>query len=181
MNRFVIAEPSKCIGCRTCEVACVLAHPVGENTTQTLSPDNFKPRLKLVSNARVTAPIQCRQCENAPCAAVCPTQALVRQSGIIHFLADRCIGCQTCAVACPFGAMEMVKVPVRPVGAHAAASAATVTRAQKCDVCIDRAEGPACIAVCPTAALSLIDDSSLEAMSEQRRMQALSGMPEIVF
>ena len=26
MNRFIIADASKCIGCRTCEVACVVSH-----------------------------------------------------------------------------------------------------------------------------------------------------------
>ncbi len=26
MNCFVIANPDKCIGCRTCMIACVVAH-----------------------------------------------------------------------------------------------------------------------------------------------------------
>lgn len=26
MNRFIIADAQKCIGCRTCEVACVVSH-----------------------------------------------------------------------------------------------------------------------------------------------------------
>ena len=63
MNRFVIAEPDKCIGCRTCEVACVLAHPTGAEND--LTPENFRPRLRLVKGLKLTAPVQCRQCENA--------------------------------------------------------------------------------------------------------------------
>ena len=70
MNRFVIAEPDKCIGCRTCEVACALAHPIGTGTGEALSPANFRPRLKLVKGLRgrgrdvsyLTPPAQIRTC-----------------------------------------------------------------------------------------------------------------------
>jgi electron transport protein HydN len=92
MNRFVIAEPNKCIGCRTCEVACALAHPLGDGTAQALSPANFKPRLRLVKNLKTTAPVQCRQCENAPCVNACPTKALVYRSGTVQLIESRCIG-----------------------------------------------------------------------------------------
>ncbi|RJX30237.1 MAG: 4Fe-4S dicluster domain-containing protein [Oxalobacter sp.] len=176
MNRFVIAEPSKCIGCRTCEVACVLAHPMIDGGLQNLSPENFKPRLKVVKSATVTAPVQCRQCENAPCVNSCPTEALVYSNGTVQLIAGRCIGCQTCVVACPFGAMEMVDVLVKQSELGSLAARRTVSQAHKCDMCIDRAEGPACIPVCPTNALILIEPSSLESVSEQRRQQALASM-----
>lgn len=175
MNRFVIAEPSKCIGCRTCEVACALAHPFGDGTTQALSPANFQPRLKLVRNLRVTAPVQCRQCENAPCVNACPTKALVYRAGTVQLLEDRCIGCQTCVVACPFGVMSMVNAPVKTVQGPLTVRK-TVSLAHKCDLCIDRKDGPACIPVCPTNALFLVDPAGLEATSHQKREQTLSGM-----
>lgn len=97
MNRFVIAEPDKCIGCRTCEVACVLAHPTGAEND--LTPENFRPRLRLVKGLKLTAPVQCRQCENAPCVNVCPTNALVYSAdtvqliqGALYRLPDMCAG-----------------------------------------------------------------------------------------
>lgn len=176
MNRFVIAEPSKCIGCRTCEVACVLAHPIGESVMQALSPANFKPRLKLVKSLKVTAPVQCRQCQNAPCVNACPTGALVYQTGTVQLLAERCIGCQTCVIACPFGAMEMVSMPTQKVAGPVTARA-FVSVAHKCDLCIDVPGGPACIPVCPTKALFLIEPAGVEATSSQRREQALTAMP----
>lgn len=91
MNRFVIAEPDKCIGCRTCEVACVLAHPTGAEND--LTPENFRPRLRLVKGLKLTAPVQCRQCENAPCVNVCPTNALVYSADTVQLIRERCIGC----------------------------------------------------------------------------------------
>lgn len=54
----------------------------------------------------------CRQCEDAPCANVCPNGAISRDKGFVHVMQERCIGCKTCVVACPYGAMEVV---VRPV------------------------------------------------------------------
>lgn len=176
MNRFVIAEPSKCIGCRTCEVACALAHPIGDGTGQTLSPANFKPRLKLVKQLKVTAPVQCRHCENAPCVNSCPTGALVYRAGTVQLVAERCIGCQTCVIACPFGAMDMAVVEVKPVSGTLSARK-VVSQAHKCDLCIDVPGGPACIPVCPTKALFLIEPSGLEASSSQKREQTLAGMP----
>lgn len=176
MNRFVIAEPSKCIGCRTCEVACVLAHPRINGGGEGLSLENFKPRLKVVKSATVTAPVQCRQCENAPCVNSCPTEALVYSNGTVQLIAGRCIGCQTCVVACPFGAMEMVDVLVKQSELGSLAARRTVSQAHKCDMCVDRAEGPACIPACPTNALILIEPSALETVSEQRRQQALVSM-----
>ena len=175
MNRFVIAEPSKCIGCRTCEVACALAHPIGDGTAQALSPENFKPRLKLVKGLKVTAPVQCRHCENAPCVNACPTRALVYRAGTVQMLDERCIGCQTCVIACPFGAMEMIRVPVNQVQGPLTVRT-NVSRAHKCDLCIDHPSGPACIPVCPTKALFLIEPAGIEATSSQRREQSLIGM-----
>ena len=76
MNKMVIADPGKCIGCRTCEVACALAHSAPDALAK-LSPASFIPRLKVVKTAKVSTPVQCRQCDDAPCAAVCPTGTLV--------------------------------------------------------------------------------------------------------
>ena len=150
MNRFVIAEPNKCIGCRTCEVACALAHPLGDGTAQALSPANFKPRLRLVKNLKTTAPVQCRQCENAPCVNACPTKALVYRSGTVQLIESRCIGCQTCVLACPFGAMDVIQAPVAEQNLGSSSVRSTISVAHKCDLCIDVATGPACIPSCPT-------------------------------
>jgi len=75
MNDFVIADTGKCIGCRTCEIACVLAHQSSPDLAA-LTPENFTARLSLVQTARVTAPIQCHQCEDAPCVKACVRGAL---------------------------------------------------------------------------------------------------------
>jgi electron transport protein HydN len=167
MNRFVIAEPRKCIGCRTCEIACVLAHP-GAVERPTLTAANFAPRLRVVTGARVSTPVQCRQCEDAPCLNVCPNGAIVYRQNSVQVVEERCVGCKTCVMACPFGAMTVVSVPVQ----GGLFDHQMKAQAQKCDLCLGRGDGPACISVCPTKALHLVDDAALAASLRQRQDRA---------
>ena len=71
MNRFIIADASKCIGCRTCEVACVVSHQENQDCAA-LTPKTFLPRIHVIKGVNVSTATACRQCEDAPCANVCP-------------------------------------------------------------------------------------------------------------
>ena len=52
---------------------------------------------------RVYIPTICNQCEDAPCEKVCPSGATyTREDGIVMVDDDKCIGCSSCAVACPY-------------------------------------------------------------------------------
>ena len=46
MNRFIIADATKCIGCRTCEVACAVSHQENQDCAA-LSPDEFISRIRV--------------------------------------------------------------------------------------------------------------------------------------
>lgn len=167
MNRFVIADSRKCIGCHTCEVACAVSHQESQDCSA-LTPENFHPRLHVIKSGAVSTATMCRQCEDAPCANVCPNGAIRRDNGLVQVVQARCIGCKTCVVACPYGAMEVV---VR------AAAFADKAEAHKCDLCYQRAAGPACIEVCPTKAIVLVDPGRLERMSAEKRRRAALETP----
>jgi Fe-S-cluster-containing hydrogenase component 2 len=48
----------------------------------------------------------CRKCEDAPCIAVCPAEALEKDDeGIISRYTNLCISCKSCVTICPFGTM----------------------------------------------------------------------------
>jgi Fe-S-cluster-containing dehydrogenase component len=48
----------------------------------------------------------CRKCEDAPCIAVCPAEALEKdEEGIITRYTNLCISCKSCVTICPFGTM----------------------------------------------------------------------------
>ncbi|MCI5146736.1 MAG: hypothetical protein D3923_14730 [Candidatus Electrothrix sp. AR3] len=97
----------------------------------------------------------CRHCEDAPCMAACITGSLFRdKNGAVCCQEERCIGCWSCIMACPFG------VIVRDAKLHVAI---------KCDQCSGR-EIPACVAGCPTKALQLVEVDSL---AQERRLEIL--------
>lgn len=170
MNKLVIADPGKCIACRTCEVACVLGHSEPDALSK-LASDRFIPRLKLIRTSRVSTPVQCRQCEDAPCAKVCPTGALIHSQDSIQVIQIRCIGCKSCVMACPYGAMEIVAKEASAAEKQMHGGNPPV-EAFKCDLCVHLPKGPACIEVCPTKAISTIDAKVLEDRLKRRREQA---------
>ena len=142
MNQFILADPEKCIGCRTCEVACMMSHQ------SSATPVAFTSRIRVVKGVTFTTAVGCHQCEDAPCANVCPTGAIHRAAGAWLVEQARCIGCKSCMVACPFGAMQVRVVEDR-------------VQALKCDLCMHREGGPACVEACPTHALRCIDPARL--------------------
>lgn len=143
MNPFIVADSMKCIGCRTCEVACVVAHQE-QQACATVSREAFLPRIRVVKGDTLSTAVACHQCEDSPCGNVCPTGAISCKDGSICVDQTRCIGCKSCMLACPFGAMNVVVQQSR-------------VQAVKCDLCRHRAEGPACVAACPTQALACVD------------------------
>ena len=175
MNRFVIANPRRCIGCNTCMAACSSVHRAVGLQAQ--------PRLTVTRTLEVTAPVLCRHCEDAPCARVCPVDAIKLTGEQVELNEQKCIGCKMCAIACPFGAITPSGTPVSGVAGikvgHPTESAAldpllawsigVKTVAVKCDLCSFQEAGPECIRACPTNALHLFSDGALEDSSATKR------------
>ena len=91
MNRFVIADSTLCIGCHTCEAACSETHR--QHGLQSM------PRLKVMLNEKESAPQLCHQCEDAPCATVCPVNAINRVDGAVQLNESLCVSCKLCGIA----------------------------------------------------------------------------------
>jgi Fe-S-cluster-containing dehydrogenase component/formate-dependent nitrite reductase membrane component NrfD len=127
----------KCIGCHACTIACKAEHqiPVGVNRcwVKTVEKGTFP------DTRRFFFPVLCNQCDAAPCARICPTNALFKRAdGIVDLYGDSCIGCRACMVACPYDQLFI------DPGTHTA---------EKCNFCANRVENklqPACVSVCPT-------------------------------
>ncbi len=65
MNRFIMADSEKCIGCRTCEVACAVSHQ------EFVIANNFMPRIRVVKGflyhrGRVSSVRGCALCKCVP-------------------------------------------------------------------------------------------------------------------
>ena len=174
-SKFVVADPGLCIGCQTCMAGCVLKHSVPGDTP--------KPRLNLITTLSVSAPIVCHHCADAPCAAACPQGALYQDDGRVAIRQERCIGCRSCVLACPYGAVEIVtEQGAAPLGGLKLSTTPKATII-KCDLCVDREGGPACVAACPTGGLMLMDEDEIARRQQGKRKaaaaahEALSSVP----
>ena len=187
MKRGMVFDLKACIGCNACVVACKQENslPDGVFFTRTLSEDyGVYP-----ANKRVYIPTLCNHCEDAPCEKVCPTGATyTRDDGIVMVDDDLCIGCGTCAVACPYDQRTEIEAESLKAGLFGTGeltpfeeqgygrwTPGTVT---KCDFCSQRVDvglEPACVVTCPTDARIFGDlddpDSKVNTMIRERRGQ----------
>lgn len=148
MSKMIVCEPMECAGCRTCEMACSLAH--------------FGACSPLLSNIRVvewtriglTVPMTCLQCEDATCMKACKVGAIQRDSktGAMVVKDDVCVGCKMCILVCPVGGPAL---------------SPETRKMHKCDLC---GGDPACVKWCPTGALKFVD--VLDAPEDKRRNAA---------
>lgn len=160
---FVFADPNRCIGCKTCMVACIRSHAGSEVTGS---------RLQLVSTMKVSAPIGCHHCVDAPCVKSCPTGCLYSDDSRVGIREGKCIGCQNCVLVCPFGAISIrskQKIEVFKGLDFIVGNAPVVV---KCDLCAGRDRGPACVEACPTGGLYLADDEFLASETSLKQGKA---------
>src|SRR3954447_8091596 len=130
-------DPNRCIGCQACVQAC------GECETHKGTP---MIHLEYVNRQETiqTVPVVCMHCDSPTCAEVCPADAIKRTGdGVVQTARKpRCVACNNCVLACPFG------VPKMNVGPELM---------MKCDMCYDRTSAglrPMCATVCPSQALT---------------------------
>lgn len=155
MNKFVVADPNRCISCRTCMAACIMKHDVPKDVAEA--------RLNVVNTQRISTPVACHHCADAPCAAACPTGALYQDAAHnrVGVREENCIGCRSCVMACPYGAVDVVAKPAAVRMGDLLIGARTKASVIKCDLCVDRPGGPACVEACPTKGLRVVTEEEL--------------------
>ncbi|MDP7424980.1 MAG: 4Fe-4S dicluster domain-containing protein [Rhodospirillales bacterium] len=98
---------NRCVGCQTCTIACKHANDTvpGIQWRKVLDVESGKfPDVE-----RLFMVVGCQHCNEPPCVPVCPTGATKqREDGLVTMDYDRCIGCASCAVACPYQARTIV-------------------------------------------------------------------------
>lgn len=179
----ILFDSSRCTGCRGCQVACkcwndLPSEPTAENpydamdwdgkfthpadlngctrlimTFEDFEDQNSQKRVGWAFSRRA-----CQHCTNAGCVSVCPAGALFRDedTGMVTYDADKCIGCQRCATACPFDVPRYDSV---------------TGKINKCYGCVDRvASGmaPACVTTCQPGALQFGERDEMIALAQQR-------------
>ena len=166
MRLGLMIDLDMCVGCHACAVACKEWNTGA--TTGPLSdyqPYGAKPsgvwfnRIRhyevgeYPNNKTINFPMSCLHCKDAECVTVCPTGASWKrpEDGIVLVDQEKCMGCNLCAWACPYGAREYDYLD----GVM-----------KKCTLCIDRIYNehlaeedrvPACVRACPTGARAFGD------------------------
>lgn len=144
MKGMIVIKVDKCLGCKSCEMACAVEHSQSKDLYEAIH-ETPTPRARVSVNqgADFAVPLQCRHCEDAPCMEICPTKALDRadKDSPIVIDHDLCIGCKWCILACPFGVINLDD------------QNRVITKCDQCFERVERGEKPACVSACPTGAL----------------------------
>ncbi|MCP5155299.1 MAG: molybdopterin-dependent oxidoreductase [Ectothiorhodospiraceae bacterium] len=139
----LLIDLERCIGCKSCEVACKQEHGLG--------PGEYRNRVVWLADPERPGldflPVACQHCARPACLRACPVnpKAITKdaETGVVRVDEDRCTGCGECVVACPYGAMGYDSRDHHAV---------------KCDLCAERraaGRDTACASVCPGHAIQL--------------------------
>ena len=168
MEGNIFIDPERCLACKSCELACAVEHSQSKVLFQAIFEEpRPQPLVKVelvreapIALERLTSPLQCRHCEDAPCIAVCPTRALEKRGieGPVLVHEELCIGCKWCVLVCPFGVIGLRRDGKAII---------------KCDLCFEREGEPACVEACPTKALRF---TTVAEFSRERRRKALADL-----
>jgi molybdopterin-containing oxidoreductase family iron-sulfur binding subunit len=182
---------SRCVGCRRCVYGCVTENNQSrdpqvhwikvlrlskERGVDLEHAEQYYNPATVPQEGYFYMPVQCHQCENAPCTKVCPVQATWKETdGIVVVDYNWCIGCRYCMAACPYGARHFNwKKPGLPPGDvnpdthYYGNRPRPVGVVEKCTYCMQRTREldgkyPACVEVCPVGARkfgNLLDPTS---------------------
>lgn len=134
----VYANEKWCLGCHLCEYNCAFANSGEVNMVKALKGKKIFPRIHVDGDYSINFAVSCRHCQDPICVKSCISGALSIKDGVICIDHDKCVGCLTCILVCPYGAVAEGENGV----------------VQKCELCLENSCGePACVKGCPNNAI----------------------------
>ena len=172
----VLVDTTVCVGCRSCEWACKVAHgrptpPLATYEDRSVYKEQRRPKPDAVTVVNEYRPekgddppvyvkAQCMHCDHPSCVSACIVGAFSKEeNGSVVWDTNKCIGCRYCLVACPF------QVPSFEFGEALRPDIA------KCDFCNSRTKDgklPACVEICPVEALTYGPRTELIKVARER-------------
>lgn len=137
MKRVYVNE-KWCLACHLCEYYCTFANSGETNIVKALKNAKLQPRIRIEEKDNISFAVSCRHCEDALCAKSCIAGAISIVDGVVSVDKNKCVGCYTCIVSCPYGAIMPSEEGI----------------IRKCELCTQNAtEEPACVTACPNKAI----------------------------
>ena len=180
----------RCIGCRLCEIACIVAHSRSKDVITSFRLERLvfnNERAKGIvdpadaakvgrprTTARCTvAPSQpyrvstrCRHCDDPACLLACKNGAIYKdEEGRVLLDEAKCAGCWMCIMACPSGSIS------RNAGRSNVHGVENNGINHHCDLCAELGT-PSCVQICPVGALVYEDRDEEEAACSVAQGQA---------
>lgn len=163
MNKYaLIIEDEACWGCRTCEIACMQEFAFEKkflhlSEVECTAKDNMPGTMYRVH--------VCRHCDDPPCAAACPEDAISKRAdGIVILNEELCSGCGSCMEACPYDSITFD---------------AEINKALKCNLCFERVDNglyPACADnVCLAHCIYFGDPEEIRDTIDKKREKRQAG------
>ena len=157
---LLVIDQESCVRCGHCAWSCASVHDDGVSRLVRRG-DKVVSKLEGGGTASLLLPNSCQHCENPSCMPECPTGAIGRDPrGEVFIREDLCTGCGNCAKGCPWDNIQMAARLTVETGVFGSVGGSPEV-AVKCDLCSDRADGPACVASCPTQSILRIRPSAV--------------------
>ena len=144
----MVIDLRRCTGCNACTSSCKTSFdvPLGDWRIWVAEAEFGE----FPNTRRAVLPRLCNQCDEPSCVRSCPTQATFKHpDGFVLQRYNRCIGCRTCMVACPYNARHLLPE-------HRRERNNPRNVADKCDFCVVRVTRglePICVASCTGGAM----------------------------
>ncbi len=150
MKHIFVFDPNKCCACSACMIGCMDQNDIDIQAGDSCYRKTFDTELTEKDGSSYCAYLStaCMHCADAPCIDACPAGCLKKdpETGFTVYDNTNCIGCKSCAMACPFGAPRYRVSDGKMV---------------KCDGCNERVKAglmPACVRACSFGALTCVTE-----------------------
>lgn len=165
MKHVFVFDENRCCACSACMMGCMGQNDIDLAAGESCFRKTYDNEVEMADGSTYCAYLSaaCMHCVDAPCIAACPVGCLIKdqETGFTIYDNTNCIGCKSCALACPFGAPRY-----RPSDG----------KMIKCDGCNTRVKyglQPACVRACSFGALTCVPEDEYMENNEKKACNML--------